>query len=322
MAPQDSGRGRGRPKVVEGKPTCKVFGGKGSMQGGMVTKGRGGQQTGGMRLAETREARQELPRQRFSRGAGGGRGVGKGFDSKGDDFGGGNFGGKGSECSGSLPKDVKARMPEPVTQQIALHPAVQPSMAHPVPTGQPDEVQGQLFMLVQPLSPSPNLAQAITGMLLQLPRNELLLSLINAEVLSRRVSAFLEVLRVTSRGEVHVEERAGFAPGSQVGGAPDLAEEVERSIAADCTEDPRSPASPFSFHRHRTYVSSYSSSSASPSPSSSSPSSPSPSFPCPRPYRRPSFNDLDRLMGVLFGPSWGVRLGASVADLEAPWGCI
>merc|ERR1719187_65250 len=53
----------------------------------------------------------------------------------------------------------------------------------------------QLYVLVQPMAPSPYLAQKITGMLLELPHNELLLNLTNHEELQRRVREALEVLR-------------------------------------------------------------------------------------------------------------------------------
>merc|ERR1719203_1746632 len=53
----------------------------------------------------------------------------------------------------------------------------------------------QLFLLVQPMAPSPYLAQKITGMLLELPQNELLLNLTNQEELQRRVSEALRVLK-------------------------------------------------------------------------------------------------------------------------------
>lgn len=53
----------------------------------------------------------------------------------------------------------------------------------------------QLYLLVQPLAPSPFLAQKITGMLLELPHNELVLNLTNSEELHRRVREALEVLR-------------------------------------------------------------------------------------------------------------------------------
>jgi len=53
----------------------------------------------------------------------------------------------------------------------------------------------QLYMLVQPMSPNPYLAQKITGMLLELPQNELMMNLTNQEELRRRVGEALEVLR-------------------------------------------------------------------------------------------------------------------------------
>jgi len=53
----------------------------------------------------------------------------------------------------------------------------------------------QLYVLVQPMAASPYLAQKITGMLLELPHNELLLNLTNREELQRRVREALEVLR-------------------------------------------------------------------------------------------------------------------------------
>mmetsp|Transcript_53574 Transcript_53574/g.120813 ORF Transcript_53574/g.120813 Transcript_53574/m.120813 type:complete len:109 (-) Transcript_53574:124-450(-) len=53
----------------------------------------------------------------------------------------------------------------------------------------------QLYMLVQPMASSPYLAQKITGMLLELPQNELLLNLTNQEELHRRVTEAMEVLK-------------------------------------------------------------------------------------------------------------------------------
>merc|ERR1711862_370954 len=52
----------------------------------------------------------------------------------------------------------------------------------------------QLYLMVQPLSPSPYLAQKITGMLLELPQNELMLNLANPEELHRRVQEAVAVL--------------------------------------------------------------------------------------------------------------------------------
>merc|ERR1712137_313556 len=53
----------------------------------------------------------------------------------------------------------------------------------------------QLYVLVQPMAPSPYLAQKITGMLLELPHNELLINLTNQEELQQRVREALEVLQ-------------------------------------------------------------------------------------------------------------------------------
>jgi len=53
----------------------------------------------------------------------------------------------------------------------------------------------QLYVLVQTMSPNPYLAQKITGMLLELPQNELLQNLTNQQELHRRVTEALEVLR-------------------------------------------------------------------------------------------------------------------------------
>jgi len=74
--------------------------------------------------------------------------------------------------------------------------------APPPPTMQPgsEEMQRQmygeqLYVLVLPLSPSPYLAQKITGMLLELPQNELVLNLTNPDELQQRVAEALDVLK-------------------------------------------------------------------------------------------------------------------------------
>lgn len=53
----------------------------------------------------------------------------------------------------------------------------------------------QLYLLIQPLVPSQFWAQKITGMLLELPENELVLNLTNPEELQRRVSEALTLLK-------------------------------------------------------------------------------------------------------------------------------
>lgn len=53
----------------------------------------------------------------------------------------------------------------------------------------------QLYILVLPMCPSPYLAQKITGMLLELPNDELVFSLQNRDELTRRVEEAMEVLK-------------------------------------------------------------------------------------------------------------------------------
>mmetsp|Transcript_137205 Transcript_137205/g.382714 ORF Transcript_137205/g.382714 Transcript_137205/m.382714 type:complete len:380 (-) Transcript_137205:74-1213(-) len=53
----------------------------------------------------------------------------------------------------------------------------------------------QLYLMVQQETASPSLAQKITGMLLELPQNELLMTLTNQEELRKRVQEALEVLK-------------------------------------------------------------------------------------------------------------------------------
>mmetsp|Transcript_86425 Transcript_86425/g.225486 ORF Transcript_86425/g.225486 Transcript_86425/m.225486 type:complete len:402 (-) Transcript_86425:228-1433(-) len=126
-----------------------------------------------------------------------------GFGGKGGMYGGGKFGGKDNGYMGGMQKGMQMPMPMPMPQQMMMAPPMQPPMPPaPMPAGQGQsaEVQRQmygeqLYLLVQPLSPSPYLAQKITGMLLELPQNELLLNLTNMDELSRRVSEALEVLK-------------------------------------------------------------------------------------------------------------------------------
>ncbi|CAK0864090.1 unnamed protein product [Prorocentrum cordatum] len=126
-----------------------------------------------------------------------------GFGGKGGMYGGGKFGGKDNGYMGGMQKGMQMPMPMPIALQMMMAPPMQPPMPPaPMPAGQGQsaEVQRQmygeqLYLLVQPLSPSPYLAQKITGMLLELPQNELLLNLTNMDELSRRVSEALEVLK-------------------------------------------------------------------------------------------------------------------------------
>jgi hypothetical protein len=76
----------------------------------------------------------------------------------------------------------------------------QPVYGHPQkPSGESDvllRMYGeQLYLLVQPLVSSQFWAQKITGMLLELPQNELVLNLTNHEELQRRVKEALSLLK-------------------------------------------------------------------------------------------------------------------------------
>jgi len=148
-----------------------------------------------------------------SRGKGGGRGKGKdrnggknswqwqgGGGCKGMPYGGG---GKGMPMMAPGPC-MGMQMPyQPMPPPPQFVPE-QPQQSGPPPqtNGDPanEEAQRQtygeqLYMIIQPLAPSPYLAQKITGMLLELPINELMLNLTNQDELYRRVGEALEVLR-------------------------------------------------------------------------------------------------------------------------------
>lgn len=76
--------------------------------------------------------------------------------------------------------------------------APQPQMAFD--SGQGADMQRQiygeqLYLMVQPMAPSPYIAQKITGMLLELPGNELMQNLTDGQELQRRVTEAIEVLK-------------------------------------------------------------------------------------------------------------------------------
>eukprot|EP00929_Paragymnodinium_shiwhaense_P007932 TRINITY_DN111852_c0_g1_i1.p1 TRINITY_DN111852_c0_g1~~TRINITY_DN111852_c0_g1_i1.p1 ORF type:complete len:396 (+),score=81.92 TRINITY_DN111852_c0_g1_i1:60-1247(+) len=89
--------------------------------------------------------------------------------------------------------------PPPPPMPMTAAPVAPMMMPQPASDNSPElqrQIYGeQLYMLVQPLSPSPYLAQKITGMLLELPMQELMMNLTNTEELRRRVEEALEVLR-------------------------------------------------------------------------------------------------------------------------------
>eukprot|EP00933_Yihiella_yeosuensis_P084422 TRINITY_DN98905_c0_g1_i1.p1 TRINITY_DN98905_c0_g1~~TRINITY_DN98905_c0_g1_i1.p1 ORF type:complete len:275 (-),score=82.10 TRINITY_DN98905_c0_g1_i1:89-913(-) len=107
----------------------------------------------------------------------------------------------GGGCGG---KGMPMQMPMPMNMSPPNMPNMQPQMQmyNQPPTFQQgsEEMQRQmygeqLYVLVLPLSPSPYIAQKITGMLLELPTNELLMNLTDPSELSRRVKEALEVLK-------------------------------------------------------------------------------------------------------------------------------
>jgi len=150
------------------------------------------------------------------RGGGKGKGNswqsndGNGWQSKGKSYGNGKgkSDGKGKGWKGGGGKG-KFMMQEPMMQQgyseqpgppaYAMQ-AMQAPMAYQTFDQNSVEMTRQLYgeqlyLNVLSLSPSPFIAQKITGMLLELPQNELMLNLTNQEELNRRVSEALDVLK-------------------------------------------------------------------------------------------------------------------------------
>eukprot|EP00441_Pelagodinium_beii_P031595 CAMPEP_0197640152 /NCGR_PEP_ID=MMETSP1338-20131121/14540_1 /TAXON_ID=43686 ORGANISM="Pelagodinium beii, Strain RCC1491" /NCGR_SAMPLE_ID=MMETSP1338 /ASSEMBLY_ACC=CAM_ASM_000754 /LENGTH=371 /DNA_ID=CAMNT_0043212971 /DNA_START=18 /DNA_END=1133 /DNA_ORIENTATION=+ len=129
-----------------------------------------------------------------SKGKGGYKGNGK---SKGK--GGGKFmKGGGKQMGGG-----DMMYPQKGLQMIQMQP---PMPMYSAPTAAPPFQQGseemqrqmygeQLYVLVLQLSPTPYLAQKITGMLLELPTEELMLNLTDQQELQRRVKEAIEVLK-------------------------------------------------------------------------------------------------------------------------------
>jgi len=124
---------------------------------------------------------------------GGGKGKGKG-----------KGGGKGYKAGGGFQPQGKGGGFQPQNMMYAQGPGkgmpMMSPMFYPSYDQNSAEMQRQmygeqLYVLVQPMSPSPYLAQKITGMLLELPQNELMLNLTNQEELQRRVGEALDVLR-------------------------------------------------------------------------------------------------------------------------------
>merc|ERR1719235_2975532 len=96
------------------------------------------------------------------------------------------FGGK------AMPMYAQKGMPMPMPPPMMM-PAMEPPK-----NDQEMQLQlygEQLFILIQPLVPNQYVAQKITGMLLELPPNELMMNLTNHEELSRRVREAVTLLK-------------------------------------------------------------------------------------------------------------------------------
>lgn len=119
------------------------------------------------------------------KGKGKGKDKGKGYKGKGKDWG---WKGAPMPMMQPMQKGMMYGAPMPMT------PVVYQSYDQNSVEMQRQMYGEQLYMMVQPLSPSPYLAQKITGMLLELPQNELMLNLSNPEELHRRVSEAVAVL--------------------------------------------------------------------------------------------------------------------------------
>jgi len=118
-----------------------------------------------------------------SKGAGK-KGKGKGKTQWGKGGKNGKYGGKGMGKYG----------PKGMAIAPMMHPMVDQGYNNS-PEMQRQAFGEQLYLMVQPLAPNLYLAQKITGMLLELPLNELKLNLVSSDELSRRVEEALQVLR-------------------------------------------------------------------------------------------------------------------------------
>mmetsp|Transcript_12622 Transcript_12622/g.29978 ORF Transcript_12622/g.29978 Transcript_12622/m.29978 type:complete len:355 (-) Transcript_12622:73-1137(-) len=117
-----------------------------------------------------------------SKGKGKPKGKGKGKDMKG-------FGKMAPMYGKGMPM-----MPMPMQAPLPVYTA--PPSFQPGSEEMQRQMYGeQLYVLVLPLAPSPYLAQKITGMLLELPENELMMNLTDREELQHRVAEALEVLK-------------------------------------------------------------------------------------------------------------------------------
>lgn len=120
-----------------------------------------------------------------------------GKDSKGKAAKGKSSKGKGFAPPMAVPPMMGGKPSAPMYPQPCMAPPMAPVI--PEPATDPDmqlQLYGeQLFVLIQPMVPNQYVAQKITGMLLELPTNELLMNLTNHKELSKRVEEAVALLR-------------------------------------------------------------------------------------------------------------------------------
>eukprot|EP00927_Polykrikos_kofoidii_P014276 TRINITY_DN16247_c0_g1_i1.p1 TRINITY_DN16247_c0_g1~~TRINITY_DN16247_c0_g1_i1.p1 ORF type:complete len:434 (-),score=110.13 TRINITY_DN16247_c0_g1_i1:82-1383(-) len=131
-----------------------------------------------------------------------GKGAWKGGGFKGFKGGYGVYpgGGKAMPMAGVSPMGMPMAGLSPIQPPPPMPVTTRPMFAPSAPGGQKQETQlqmygEQLYLLVQPLTPNQFVAQKVTGMLLELPSDELVLNLTNREELVTRVNEALELMR-------------------------------------------------------------------------------------------------------------------------------
>jgi len=179
----------------ENQAAGKAFGGKGKGAG----RGKGMMKGGEGKGLIAYKGNNGKDGNAYGGGYGGGykgyNGMGNG-GCKGDGWGVAK-GGKGAKGFGGcgMPGKGNGKMYDGKGGMAVQQPMYFSAVAPPSAEMQRQMYGEQLYLLVSPLADSPYHAQKITGMLLELPENELLLNLTSSEELQRRVSEALEVLK-------------------------------------------------------------------------------------------------------------------------------
>eukprot|EP00929_Paragymnodinium_shiwhaense_P006981 TRINITY_DN110936_c0_g1_i1.p1 TRINITY_DN110936_c0_g1~~TRINITY_DN110936_c0_g1_i1.p1 ORF type:complete len:406 (+),score=115.78 TRINITY_DN110936_c0_g1_i1:96-1313(+) len=157
-------------------------------------------------IAEARKAKRQGANGKGDKGGKGGKG-GYSKGGKGDK---GGKSGKGKGKDGGMAFGGGGKgMSSSVTVQTSMKGSPMPMMPMPMPYAMPDQSLGsvkdetlqrqmcgeQLYILIQPIVPSQYIAQKVTGMLLELPMNELMDNLMNQNELHRRVEEAMVILK-------------------------------------------------------------------------------------------------------------------------------